>query len=214
MGRPRKPDIPYVPPAPGEDARRCPDCDRAWPRRLMRHNGRLRCVNCARKYRRRYYQGASSARDANLQGNPSLGPEETEALLRRQAFSCPVCMRKLRSDHSIGTPVEAFESSGLVDVAVVDRDERTGEVRGLLCSSCVVGLAALDADMSRAERAARYLAGKELAVPSVGVKVGARRMDLRDPRLRQMVLEDEDAARAVDALIEQVVSVNRQRRRG
>ena len=63
-------------------------------------------------------------------------------MLERQAGLCPICRR------------------GLGDKPHVDHDHETGEVRGLLCFTCNVGLGNFGDDVERLRRGARYLEGR------------------------------------------------------
>jgi Recombination endonuclease VII len=76
-----------------------------------------------------------------------IGDDEVAAMMEAQAGLCPICRRPM------GTKPH------------VDHNHATGEVRGLLCFTCNVGLGNFGDDVERLERAAAYLRG-DLAAPS------------------------------------------------
>lgn len=77
------------------------------------------------------------------------------ALLREQAGHCALCAEDLV------VPPNAVDSL----TGVVDRDEETQAVRGLLCRRCDMGLRLFGADPALMQRAAAYLGrGRELVL--------------------------------------------------
>jgi hypothetical protein len=76
-----------------------------------------------------------------------IGDDEVAAMMEAQAGLCPICRRPM------GTKPH------------VDHNHATGEVRGLLCFTCNVGLGNFGDDVERLERAAAYLRG-DLTAPS------------------------------------------------
>ena len=75
-------------------------------------------------------------------------PEEFARLLTHQGGGCAVCQRTLGG--SAGKP-------GRYSRLAVDHNHRTGDVRGLLCMDCNLGIGKFDDDPQRLERAAAYL---------------------------------------------------------
>jgi hypothetical protein len=87
------------------------------------------------------------SRHYHLTRRYGIGDDEVDAMVEAQAELCPVCRRPL------GTKPH------------VDHDHASGQVRGLLCFTCNVGLGNFSDDPERLERAAAYLRG-ELTAPS------------------------------------------------
>lgn len=74
-----------------------------------------------------------------------LTPESFEAMSKAQGEMCAICK---------GPP------AGKYSVLVVDHSHDTGEVRGLLCSPCNMGIGMLKDDVAVLQSAVRYLAQK------------------------------------------------------
>lgn len=115
---------------------RCRDCKNpAAP-------GRLFCVDCAGKARRR-------TRLHNLQHNYGITMEDLETLLAKAGNRCPLCQRPFdldSRDHKL-TPH-------------VDHDHKTGQIRGLLCMNCNQGLGMFQDSLEILHRAFYYLKGE------------------------------------------------------
>jgi Recombination endonuclease VII len=77
-----------------------------------------------------------------------LEPEEYEALLRKQHYVCPVCLKELPPD---------IESIFGPEAPNVDHDHSNGLVRGILHRKCNQGLGFFNDDPERLEQAAAYL---------------------------------------------------------
>jgi len=98
------------------------------------------CRDCrSAEGRRRRSQPAARrrARDARLRRLYGITLAEFETLARRQRWRCRVCGQHV--------PL------------VVDHDHESGDVRGLLCSSCNAGLGQFGEDPERLIAAAEYL---------------------------------------------------------
>lgn len=73
-----------------------------------------------------------------------------DAILDRQGGVCAIC--------------DSPEAGGRWATFAVDHDHATGELRGLLCQPCNVGIGQFSDDPSRLRRAADYLELPSLAV--------------------------------------------------
>ena len=87
------------------------------------------------------------SRHYHLNHRYGIGDDEVDAMIEAQAQLCPICRRPLGAKPH------------------VDHDHASGEVRGLLCFTCNVGLGNFSDDPERLERAAIYLRGS-LTAPS------------------------------------------------
>lgn len=105
------------------------------------------CKVCAKQHNRSHYQ---TNRVANLlaQKRQNYGITETEylRLLEAQGGLCAIC----------GKP-ETKTYKGTLGLLAVDHNHQTGEVRGLLCSACNVGLGSFRDDRELLEKALNYL---------------------------------------------------------
>lgn len=205
-GRRRLPDIPYEAPVGDEPATVCRGCDRTWPRRLMRYESGMRCLNCARAWKRKYYRSGRQLRERSLHRNYGIDIETVEKMLRAQAYSCPICLRRLKREYDRGEGGGARE-----DVAVVDHCHETDVVRGLLCASCNQGLGRFGDDVSRMQRAIEYLEGNATVVALQVTTTRGERIDVRDPSIHELAMEDPQVAAELGALIQKITSVRRRR---
>jgi hypothetical protein len=78
--------------------------------------------------------------DYDRMRNYGISTEEYSALLVRQDGACSICLDRLVKPH-------------------VDHNHRTGEVRGLLCNECNLGIGKLGDDEVKVARAVLYLLG-------------------------------------------------------
>jgi hypothetical protein len=69
--------------------------------------------------------------------------EEYNRLLESQGGGCAICGRKVNIDSKFSLHV--------------DHDHDTGKIRGILCSSCNLGIGKFDHDCSRLKNAIKYL---------------------------------------------------------
>jgi hypothetical protein len=132
----------------------CPDCEDFKPDADFGKNrstgsgyaAYCKCHQNARvdESRQRLHGGS---RHYHLKRRCGVGSCEVEGRSLRQASLCPICRRPS------------------ADKPHVDHDHATGEVRGVLCFTCNVGLGNVGDDIERLERAAAYLRG-ELTAPS------------------------------------------------
>jgi len=95
-------------------------------------SGRALCDACREisKQKRTEYQ-AKQARITHLKTKYGISIEEYLALAEAQGGLCAICRKK---------PGKKFKTFG------VDHDHRTGQVRGLLCTRCNIGLAFIEDD--------------------------------------------------------------------
>jgi hypothetical protein len=126
-------------------------------------NRSVRCTDCALAYRRvqnvKRKAELRALRQANAEANATESRRRSDYALRTnygisradydamhdaQGGLCAICRR---------SPV----GRGKVDILVVDHCHETGEVRGLLCGNCNIGIGLLDDDPQVIRKAAEYL---------------------------------------------------------
>lgn len=129
----------------------CIDC-----RKEIRRTGnrQYRCEICShekalkdkRDAAKKRYAEDESVRKQSLESNRKrsygITPEEYEARLEDQNYSCAICLRHL------------IEFKRSFDT---DHDHNTGEIRGLLCTGCNTGIGNLGDSAERLRAAADYL---------------------------------------------------------
>lgn len=100
-----------------------------------------RCASCAQ----------AAARQSNRRAKYKLGPAEFRALWAMQRGRCAICLLPFPTETQVRTVIR------------VDHDHVTGQVRGLLCNACNVGVGMFRDDAVRMRRAVDYLtrAGSE-----------------------------------------------------
>lgn len=106
------------------------------------------CKECCRERRAKWWKsarGKRSSANSKLKARFGLSIDEYEELLAKQEGKCKIC-GALRS--SLGHRL------------AVDHNHETGEIRGLLCKSCNIGIGNLQDDPELCERAAVYLRGE------------------------------------------------------
>lgn len=86
------------------------------------------------------FQHHREKKDKELRKKYGISVEDYEALLVHQSGACGVCLDRPK-------------------LLVVDHDHATGEVRGLLCNTCNIGLGSYRDDPKRLARAILYLLG-------------------------------------------------------
>lgn len=134
----RKP--PGSPPRDVSNGKLCPDCESVKPLDEFYNNKRTPdgkqgyCIPC---WKIRYH-GPEYTRRIMLLRKYGITPERYDELLAEQGGGCGIC--------------GALPETQQHGVLPVDHDHATGEVRGLLCSSCNNGLGRFhdDADLLRA----------------------------------------------------------------
>ena len=131
---------------------RCSKCRAAKAPELFNHANTKRgrqnyCKVCANEHRRRSYFALEpearhlKKKGQHLRAKYGLSMEEYTAMLAAQNDGCAVC----------GHPCPHFKN------LAVDHDHTTGQVRGLLCGPCNMGIGQLGDDATRLEAAAAYL---------------------------------------------------------
>ena len=108
-----------------------------------RENNRETYRAGAKKY---YKKNRESILARERKRNYGISEEEYNALLEKQRGRCAICL----GDSTRNTRTWSFH---------VDHDHATGQVRGLLCSSCNLGLGHFGDDPIRLQAAAKYLWG-------------------------------------------------------
>jgi len=98
-----------------------------------------------REFRRQYHQKNKARRNlnikkCNLKRKYNLTPEEVDAMLSGQSFSCLICHGDLR-----------------ILKRHIDHNHKTGKVRGILCSNCNKGIGMLGENTETLSRAISYL---------------------------------------------------------
>lgn len=87
-------------------------------------------------------------RVSTLRRGYGMTPAEYAVLHVRQGGLCAIC----------GNPETATQPrTGVLRSLAVDHDHTSGEIRGLLCSTCNAGLGLLGDDLERLEAAVAYL---------------------------------------------------------
>jgi 2-oxoglutarate dehydrogenase complex dehydrogenase (E1) component-like enzyme len=114
-----------------------------------------RCKECINAYQRSEYQ--RNKRDGTIPNREThrnqhlkrygMTSAQYDALYAQQNGLCAICGKK-----------ETLTTRGVLRLLCVDHDHITGEVRGLLCSRCNVGLGAFGDTKESIEKVLRYLA--------------------------------------------------------
>lgn len=101
-------------------------------------------------YNKEYFKsdnGAYTRRKYVLMHSYKLSEEEYTEMLDKTRGCCPVCL-------------QGFTFGKTKRRIVIDHNHETGEVRGLLCSSCNVGLGQVGDTLESVERLVKYLKGE------------------------------------------------------
>jgi hypothetical protein len=138
---------------PIPETRECLGCgeDKSLEKDFNRHPGgkygrNSRCRICLAEQRKKYPRTPVSSgqrRAAKLRQTYGLTVEDYDALLASQNGKCAICGSEF-ADKRVG-------------FLHVDHDHETGEVRGLLCSSCNRGLGFFKDDPNLMRRGIEYL---------------------------------------------------------
>ena len=120
------------------ESRHCPKCDKTKPtskfsRNRSRSTGYAsHCLDCQHIYNRRYL----------LKKQYKIDDEEVDFIFSTFAKGCNICKKAL--------------SFGKANYAV-DHNHNTGEIRGVLCNKCNLGLGHFKDDITLLEKAKNYL---------------------------------------------------------
>jgi Recombination endonuclease VII len=132
-------------------SKRCPRCQQdkpvaEFPLDPSRADGLYPyCCDCKASYMRTYARSKPGYhRRIDVLRRYGLTWSAYQELLKKQDGKCAIC----------GTGVTVGQN------LAVDHDHKTGEVRGLLCSPCNLGLGAFADDPQRLRKAADYLEGE------------------------------------------------------
>jgi len=107
-------------------------------------------------------------REKKLKVDFGISQDDFNRILAEQKGVCAVCGRPERSKPSRGKLA--------VRRMAVDHNHETGEVRGLLCSKCNMGIAQLDESVEILARAITYLEEHKQLAPQMGMKTeGAKK---------------------------------------
>jgi len=101
----------------------------------------------AREINRRYYHNGGNAQFTQF----GITGDDYRALLKQQHGVCAICKTKERKVHT---------RYGKVYRLAVDHDQKTGKVRGLLCTLCNTAIGSLHHNPALLARAAKYLKGE------------------------------------------------------
>jgi len=108
------------------ETRTCPTCGEEKPTENF-YRDKRQCKSCLRDSQRRYRaERPDYHHGRNLKQRYGISVDEYETLIANQNSTCPIC------------EVEIPDTIGYKEkrAAVVDHNHETGEVRGILCSSC------------------------------------------------------------------------------
>lgn len=127
---------------------KCKRCGIEKPLSQMRPDYRYICLDCFSKIGNEWQKqnpnaSARHKRNHHLLKKFGVTLKETEQLLAKQGGLCAICRRPINDSRGFSPHV--------------DHDHITGEVRGILCFNCNVGMGAFGDDADRLRAAAEYL---------------------------------------------------------
>lgn len=119
---------------------------------IVPNNGRFQKDDKRINRNGRPSNGFVNAKDYKLSYRYGIRLSEYESMFETQRGVCAICgqpetMKQARSRNSVKTPSSLH----------VDHDHETGEVRGLICWKCNVGIVKLLDNRDLVESAAKYL---------------------------------------------------------
>ena len=108
------------------ETRTCPTCGEEKPIENF-YPQKRQCKSCLRDHQRRYRaERPDYHHGRNLKQRYGITVDEYETIIANQNSTCPIC--EVEIPDTIGYKGKR--------AAVVDHNHETGEVRGILCSSC------------------------------------------------------------------------------
>lgn len=120
------------------------------PCKQSAHGIRVHCIECERAHYKEFRTEAQKVfmRKRNLRVKFDLSPEEYQEMFDAQGGVCKICSKP-----------ETKIIRGFLANLSVDHDHATGEIRGLLCSACNLGLGYFRDDPQSLSSAIDYLMG-------------------------------------------------------
>ena len=132
---------------------KCSKCDGSEYRVWGKKNPQAYCLACHRESgRRAYAKSATPQWKYNLRERYGLTIQEYEDLFRVQAGRCAICRDIPEGGRRL----------------CVDHNHATGEIRGLLCDSCNIGLSKYRDDPKILDAAIAYIEIHRAALKAVG----------------------------------------------
>lgn len=104
------------------------------------------CRHCLKIQAKLWDSNPLNRRGRKLQKKYGISNEMYDTMLVEQDFKCKICDSSDTRNKS-------------TKYLVVDHDHKTGNIRGLLCDYCNVGLGRFEDDIKRLEKAIMYLKG-------------------------------------------------------
>jgi hypothetical protein len=119
------------------------------------------CKLCSHEYQKNYFTPEKhkhynekyflTRKDTKLKKRYNMSLVEYESMLKKQNYSCAICCISI-DDHQ--------QKKGAKKHFAVDHCHKTGNVRGLLCYKCNMGLGYFDDDSTKLTQALSYLSIK------------------------------------------------------
>lgn len=119
----------------------CDTCGTAYVPIRKRANARFCSVACKRRKHAEEGRFSAAHRRWEMRSKFGLTPERYAEMRAEQGYGCAIC----------GRP------EGGPTALAIDHDHETGQVRGLLCTQCNIGLGQFADDVDRLRAAAAYL---------------------------------------------------------
>lgn len=121
---------------------------------------RSECSKCGDRDYQQYRQTHKEAsRNAWFKRMYRLDVQQVEEMYKKLNGHCPICLEKMVIGGSKNNSIN------------IDHDHKNGAVRGLLCSSCNIGIGRFQDNFVLLLRAAKYLQNSLLTKPKESAKV-------------------------------------------